>query len=151
MATVAEPWAARSASEMMKPRSSSGTPRVSRVLERAPPMPETCRTLPNTPPAATTIRIEAMGGREPSKISPVSLKDQPRRTASRKKDSATATSRVADEGSEAVQGIGLGDDERAHGAKQDLHDGRCDQEDNQAGARRCDGGGPGTVVAYLDQ
>lgn len=57
IATVAEPWAMRSASEITNASTISGRPVLVRLLDRTLPMPLATRMLPNTPPAPTSSAI----------------------------------------------------------------------------------------------
>src|SRR5690606_33677057 len=61
MATVAEPWATRSTTEIRYDRTITGRPTSLNVSERAWATPLALRTAPKTPPAPTTSRMLPTG------------------------------------------------------------------------------------------
>jgi len=64
MATVAEPWATRSTTEIGRASRMAGRPTSLKVPASASAMPLPLRTAPKTPPAPTTSRMLPTGLRE---------------------------------------------------------------------------------------
>ena len=91
MATVAEPWASRSAALMRYAETITGSPIAAIEPARALPTPVACSTAPKNAPAPTTSRIMPIGLSDSPVIRASSPTVMPRRIPSRYMASSTAT------------------------------------------------------------